>query len=131
MSCRHQEFQFPLLGRAHCGTECEHQVLNGSRIFISFTRILELFGTTFQYSRKRRQDEEGKQSNKAAIPQLVLTFCPTMRCCLKRKLKLLMPVFGATLFYTQFLLNQSDWFQLSHWVFFPLSISLFLSHDYL
>ena len=44
-------------------------------IFISFTRILVLFGTKFQYSHKRRQDEEGKQpGNKAAIWELVLTF---------------------------------------------------------
>jgi len=29
--------------------------------------VLLLFGTKFQYSCKRRQDEEGKQSDKAAI----------------------------------------------------------------
>ena len=86
------EFQFPLLDTVHCGTESEHQVLNGSLIFNSFTRIFVLFGTTFQYSRKRRQDEERKQSDKAAIRQLVLTFRHTMRCRLHRKLKLLMPV---------------------------------------
>ena len=40
-------------------------------------RTLILFGTKFQYSRKRRQDEEGKQSDKAAIRHLMLTFCPT------------------------------------------------------
>ena len=46
---RHQEFQFPLLDAAHCGTESEHQVSNGSLIglfslFIlsHFTRILNL-----------------------------------------------------------------------------------------
>ena len=46
---KHQEFQFPLLDAAHCGTESEHQVSNGSLIglfslFIlsPFTRILEL-----------------------------------------------------------------------------------------
>ena len=62
-----------------CATESEHQVLNGSRIFISFARILVLFGTKFQYSLKMRQDEERKQSDKAAIRELVRTFCPTMR----------------------------------------------------
>ena len=51
-------------------TEGEHQVLNGSHIF---TRILSLFGTKFQYSYKRIQDEEGKQSDAAAIRDLVLT----------------------------------------------------------
>ena len=76
----------------HLGTESEHQVLNGSHIFVFFTRTLILFGTKFQYSRKRRQDEEGKQSEKAAIRGLVLTFCPTMRSIQQRKLKLLMPV---------------------------------------
>ena len=46
---KHQEFQFPLLDAAHCGTESEHQVSDGSLIgmfslFIlsPFTRILEL-----------------------------------------------------------------------------------------
>ena len=43
---------------AHCGTESEHQVLSGSHIF---TQMLVLFGTKFQYSRKRRQDDEGEQ----------------------------------------------------------------------
>ena len=45
---RHQEFQFPLLNAAHCGTESEHQCSNGSVIglfslFIlsPFTRIWE------------------------------------------------------------------------------------------
>ena len=78
---------------AHPGKESEQQVLNGSHIFVSFTRTLILFGTKFQYSRKRRQDEEGKQSDKAAIRDLVLTFCPTMRSIQQRKLKLLIPVF--------------------------------------
>ena len=66
-SYKHQEFQFPLLNAVHCGTESEHQVLNDSRIFVSFTGILLLFGTKFQYSCKRRQDEEGKHSDKASI----------------------------------------------------------------
>ena len=61
-----------------------------------FTQILVLFGSKFKYSHKRRQDEEGKQSSKAGIRQLVLTFCPTICCCLQRKRKLLMPVFGET-----------------------------------
>ena len=56
---RHQEFQFLLLDTVHCGTESEHQVLNDSHIFVSSTGILLLFGTKFQYSCKRRQDEEG------------------------------------------------------------------------
>ena len=46
-------------------------------MFVSFTRTLILFATKFQYSRKRRQDEEGKQFDKAAIRHLMLTFCPT------------------------------------------------------
>ena len=41
---------------------------------------------------KRRQDEEGKQSDKAAIRDLVLTFWPTIRSVQQRKLKLLMLV---------------------------------------
>jgi len=57
--CIGNEFLFPLLDTVHFGTESEHQVLNGSVIFNSFTRIFVLFGTTFQYSRKRRQGEEG------------------------------------------------------------------------
>ena len=61
-------------------------------ISVFFMRTLILFGTRFQYSRKRRQDEEGKQSEKAAIRDLLLTFCPTMRSIQQRKLKLLMPV---------------------------------------
>ena len=48
--------------------------------------------TKFPYSRKRRQDEEEKQSDKAAIRDLMLTFCPTMCSVQQRKLKLLMPV---------------------------------------
>ena len=32
---KHQEFQFPLLDAAHCGTESEHQVLNDSHIELS------------------------------------------------------------------------------------------------
>ena len=45
----------------------------------------------FQHSRKRRQDEEGKESDTAAINDLVLTFCPTMCSIHLRKLRLLMP----------------------------------------
>ena len=89
---RHQEFQFPLWYAANLETESEHHVLNGSHIFVSFTRTLLLFGTKFQYWRKRRQDEEEKQFDKAAIRDLVLTFCPTMCSVQQRKLKLLMPV---------------------------------------
>ena len=91
---KHQEFQFPLLNAVHCGTESEHQVLNDSHIFVSFTGILLLFGTKFQYSCKRRQDDEGKHSDKASIRDLVLTFCSTMRSVQQRKLKLLMLVLG-------------------------------------
>jgi len=53
---------------------------------------LLLFGTKLQYSRKKTQDEEGKQSDRAAIGDLVLTFCPTMRGVQQGKLKLLIPV---------------------------------------
>ena len=56
------------------------------------TVLLLLIGTKFQYSRKRRQDKEGKQSDKVAIRGLVLTFCPTMHSAQERKLKPLMPV---------------------------------------
>ena len=70
-SYKHQEFQFSLLNAVHCGTESEQQVLNDSHIFVSFTGILLLFGTKFQYSCKRRQDEEGKHSDKASIRDLV------------------------------------------------------------
>ena len=71
-----------------------HQGLNhdGSHILVSFTRILLLFGSKFQYSRKRIQDEEGKQSDKATIRDLALTFRPTVRNVHQRKLELLMPV---------------------------------------
>ena len=89
---RHQEFQFLLLDAVHCGTESELQVLNDSHIFVSFSGILLLFGTKFQYSHKRRRDAERKQSHKAAIRDLVLTFCPTMHSVQQRKLKLLMLV---------------------------------------
>ena len=102
---RHREFQFPLWYAVHLGTESEHQVLNGSHIFVSITRVLlflvciwrhgghvgvqnngerSLLGIWFyyytklerhfvssrecnpriawyQYTRKRRRDEEGKQ----------------------------------------------------------------------
>ena len=56
-------------------------------------RILLLFGTKFQYSRERRQYEEGKQADKSAIRDLVLTYCPTMRSVQQGKLILLVPVF--------------------------------------
>ena len=82
---------FPLWYAVHLETESEHQVLNGNHIFAYFTRILLLFGIKFQYSHKRRQDEEGKQSDKAAIRDLVLAFCPTMHCVQQRKLKFLVP----------------------------------------
>ena len=84
----HQEFQFPLLDAALCRTESEHQVLNSSHILVSFTLVLLLFGTKSQYSRKRRQDVEEKQSDKAAVKDLVLTFCQTMYSIQQRKLKL-------------------------------------------
>ena len=40
---RHQEFQFPLLDAAHCGTESEHQVSNGSLIGLFSLLILSPF----------------------------------------------------------------------------------------
>ena len=43
--------------------------------------------------------EEGKQSDKAAIGHLMLTFCPTMRSVQQRKLKLLMPVLIPMIFH--------------------------------
>ena len=88
------QFQFPLWYAVNVRTEREHQVLNASHIFVSFMRNIFIinFGTKFQYSRKRRQDEEEKQSDKAAIRGLVLTYCPTMHSVQQRKLKLLMPV---------------------------------------
>ena len=46
----------------------------------------KIFGK-FQYIlRKRIQDEEGKQSDKAAIRDLVLTFSPTIPRVQQRKL---------------------------------------------
>ena len=84
----HQEFQFPLLDAALCRTEREHQVLNSSHILVSFTLVLLLFGTKSQYSRKRTQDVEEKQSDKAAIRDLVLTFFQAKHSIQQRKLKL-------------------------------------------
>jgi len=84
-----------LCGRAtYLVTEGEHQVLNGSHILVFFTRILLLFGTKCHYSCKRRHDEEGKQSDEAALRDLVLTFPPTIRSVKQRKAKLLMRVFN-------------------------------------
>ena len=62
-----------------------------------FTWMLVLFSTKFQYSRKRRQDDEGKQSGEVGIQQLVLTFFLTMHCCLQRKERGLMPVLNLEL----------------------------------
>ena len=59
--------------------------------------MLVLFSTKFQYSRKRRQDDEGKQSVEVGIQRLVLTFFLTMHCCLQRKEKGLMPVLNLEL----------------------------------
>ena len=52
-----KSFSVPAWYAAHPGIESEHQVLSDSHIFVSFRRILLLFGTKFQYSRTRRQDE--------------------------------------------------------------------------
>ena len=76
---------------AHCGTESEHQVLDGSNIFISLHKYwyyLVLRSNIYV----KGEGEEGKQSGMADIQQLVLTFCPTMHFCLQWRLKLLMPV---------------------------------------
>ena len=54
-----KSFSVPAWYAAHPGIESEHQVLSDSHIFVSFRRILLLFGTKFQYSRTRRQDEAG------------------------------------------------------------------------
>ena len=102
----------------HCGTESEHQVLNDSHIFVSFTGILLLFGTKFQYSCERRQDEEGKQSDQAAIRELVLTFCPTMHSVQQRKLKLLMLVLVATPMTVIFVFASSAYIRVA---WFPIS----------
>ena len=82
---RHQEFQFNLgaLWNIKWAPILEWQ----SYLYFLYANILVLFGSKFQYSRKRRQVKEGKPSHTAAIRELVLTFCPTMRCCLQRKLK--------------------------------------------
>ena len=63
-------------------------MLNSGIILVSFTLVLLLFGTKSQYSRKRRQDVEEKQSDKAAIRDMVLTLCQTMHSIQQRKLKL-------------------------------------------
>ena len=74
-----------------CGTQCilEQKVSTKSwmaAISLSpLCEILLLFGTKFQYSCKRRQDEEGKQSCKAAIRDWMLTFCPTMHSVQQKK----------------------------------------------
>ena len=68
-----------------------------------------LFGTKLQYSRKRRQDEEGKESNKAAIRDLVLTFCPTIRSVQQWKLNLLMPVLAEKLHFSKSVQNGQFW----------------------
>ena len=56
---RHREFQFPLWYAVHLGTESEHQVLNGSHIFVSITRVLLLFGTNIRV----KGDEMKKENN--------------------------------------------------------------------
>ena len=55
---RHQDFQFPLWYTVHLGTESEHQVLNGSHIFVSITRVLllERFSITFTANGKRQAE---------------------------------------------------------------------------
>ena len=51
-----------------------------------------LLCTKFQYLHTGRQDEEGKQSKKPTLRDLVLTSCPTMLSIPQRKLFLLMLV---------------------------------------
>ena len=71
---RHQEFQFPLLDAAHCGTESEHQVSNGSLIglfslfvFSPFTRMLELCTKSYQCSRKEDKDMAAIQDFRCSL----------------------------------------------------------------
>ena len=54
--------------------------------------MLVLFGTEFQYSRKRRQDEEGKQSGEAVFSTVGAHFPSHNALLPTEKLKLLMPV---------------------------------------
>ena len=49
---RHQEFQFPLLDPAHCGTESEQQVSNASLILLFSLFILYPFMQILDHSTK-------------------------------------------------------------------------------
>ena len=83
-----------LCGRVtHLVTEGEHQVLNGSHIFVLFTRILLLFGTKCHYSCKRRHDEEGNNPMRRPLETWCL-LCPTICSTPQRKVKLLTRVFN-------------------------------------
>ena len=55
-------------------------------------RILVSFGTKFQYSFKKRQDEEGKQSGKAVFSTVGAHFLSHNALLPTEKLKLLIPV---------------------------------------
>ena len=85
--------KFQTLEREYCFKALD----SGDAVHLG-TESLELliFGTKFQYSRKRRQDEERKQYDEATIRDLVITFCPTMYSVHQRKPKLLMPVWVKT-----------------------------------
>ena len=76
--------------------------------------------TKFPYSRKRRQDEEEKQSDKAAIRDLMLTFCPTMCSVQQRKLKLCVL---CQQFRTRTRWDNRKWSQLGRCLF-PSDVSL-------
>ena len=61
---------------AHCGTESEYLVLNGSHIFISLREYWCYLVLSPNIHVK--EDEEGKPSAKDTMRQLVLTFCSSL-----------------------------------------------------
>ena len=77
----HQEFQFPLLDAAHCETESEHQVSNGS--------MMGLFLREYWTLVPNNNNIHGKETK---IWLSFKTFCPTMHSVQQKKLKLFLPV---------------------------------------